>query len=113
MRRDSLLIFLERTDVPADNNACERALRPSVVHRKVMGSFRSAWGAQTYAALATVLNTAKRNGENAFQKSVGCSQTRRKLGKSSIQRGNGLYYTFFGNLARYKCMSDPANKNKS
>ena len=69
-RRDSLLIFLDRTDVPADNNACERALRPSVVHRKVMGSFRSDWGAQTYAVLATVLNTAKRNGENAFQKVV-------------------------------------------
>ena len=69
-RRDSLLIFLDRTDVPADNNACERALRPSVVHRKVMGSFRSDWGAQTYAVLASVLNTAKRNGENAFQKLV-------------------------------------------
>ena len=69
-RRDSLFIFLHRTDVPADNNACERALRPSVIHRKVMGSFRSDWGAQTYAALATVLNTAKRNGENAFQKLV-------------------------------------------
>ena len=67
-RRDSLFIFLHRTDVPADNNVCERALRPSVIHRKVMGSFRSDWGAQTYAALATVLNTAKRNGENAFQK---------------------------------------------
>jgi transposase len=66
-RRNSLFIFLHRADVPADNNACERALRPSVIHRKVMGSFRSAWGAQTYAALATVLNTAKRNGENAFQ----------------------------------------------
>lgn len=69
-RRDSLLIFLHRTDVPADNNACERALRPSVIHRKVMGSFRSDWGAQTYATLATVLNTAKRNGESAFQKLV-------------------------------------------
>ena len=67
-RRDSLFIFLQRTDVPADNDACERALRPSVIHRKVMGSFRSDWGAQTYAVLATVLNTAKRNGENAFQK---------------------------------------------
>ena len=69
-RRASLFIFLHRTDVPADNNACERALRPSVIHRKVMGSFRSDWGAQTYATLATVLNTAKRNGENAFQKLV-------------------------------------------
>jgi len=69
-RRDSLFIFLDRADVPAENNACERALRPSVIHRKVMGSFRSDWGAQTYAALATVVNTAKRKGENAFQKLV-------------------------------------------
>lgn len=65
-RRTSLFLFLQRTDVPAHNNACERALRPSVVHRKVMGSFRSEWGAHAYAALTTVLNTAKRNGENAF-----------------------------------------------
>lgn len=66
--RDSLFVFLYRTDVPAHNNACERALRPSVIHRKVMGSFRSDWGAPAYAALATVLNTAKRNGQSAFQK---------------------------------------------
>ncbi len=68
--RHSLFIFLHRTDVPAHNNACERALRPSVIHRKVLGSFRSDWGAQAYASLATVLNTAKRNGQSAFQKLV-------------------------------------------
>jgi hypothetical protein len=61
---------VQRTDVPADNNACERALRPSVIHRKVMGSFRSEWGAQAYAALATVLDTAKHKGDNLFQKLV-------------------------------------------
>ena len=65
--RNSLFVFLERKDVPADNNACERALRPAVIHRKVMGSFRSEWGAQAYASLATVLNTTKRNGESVFQ----------------------------------------------
>jgi transposase len=68
--RAHLLVFLHRPDVPSDNNACERALRPSVIHRKVMGSFRSDWGAQAYAALATVLNTAKRAGENVFQKLI-------------------------------------------
>ncbi len=68
--RNSLFIFLYRLDVPAHNNACERALRPSVIHRKVLGSFRSDWGAQAYAALATVLNTAKQNGQSAFQKLV-------------------------------------------
>ncbi len=68
--QDSLFVFLYRFDVPAHNNACERALRPSVIHRKVMGSFRSDWGAQGYAALATVLNTAKRHGQSTFQKLV-------------------------------------------
>ena len=68
--RDSLFVFLRRSDVPAHNNACERALRPSVIHRKVMGSFRSDWGAQGYAALATVLNTAKRHNQSTFQKLV-------------------------------------------
>lgn len=68
--RAHLLVFLYRADVPSDNNACERALRPSVIHRKLMGSFRSDWGAQAYAALATVLNTAKRAGENVFQKLI-------------------------------------------
>ena len=68
--RAHLFVFLHRTDVSADNNACERALRPSVIHRKVMGSFRSEWGAHAYAALATVLDTAKRAGVNLFQKLV-------------------------------------------
>ena len=68
--RNSLFIFLHRSDVPAHNNACERALRPSVIHRKVLGSFRSDGAPQAYASLATVLNTAKRNGQNAFQKLV-------------------------------------------
>ena len=68
--REHLFVFLYRPDVAPTNNACERALRPSVIHRKVMGSFRSEWGAQAYAALATVLNTAKRHGENGFAKLV-------------------------------------------
>jgi transposase len=68
--RAHLFVFLYRTDVAADNNTCERALRPSVIHRKVMGSFRSEWGARAYAALTTVLNTAKRAGDNVFQKLV-------------------------------------------
>jgi transposase len=68
--REHLFVFLYRPDVPPDNNACERALRPSVIHRKVLGSFRSEWGPRAYAALATVLNTTKRAGENAFHKLV-------------------------------------------
>jgi transposase len=63
---------LHRADVPPDNNVCERALRPSVIHRKVLGtgSIRPDWDAQAYAALATVLSIAKRAGKNVFQKLV-------------------------------------------
>lgn len=68
--REALFVFWHRSDVPAHNNACERALRPSVIHRKVMGSFRSEWDAHAYAAFATVLNTAKPHGQSAFQKLV-------------------------------------------
>ena len=63
--RNSLFFFLHRLDVPSHNNACERALRPFIIRRKVLGSFRSDWGAQAYVSLATVLNTAKRNGQSA------------------------------------------------
>jgi hypothetical protein len=38
-----------------------------VVHRKVTGGFRSAWGAKTYAALASVIDTATLKGLSAFE----------------------------------------------
>ena len=55
-------MFITDRDVPATNNACERALRPSVIFRKVTNGFRSEWGAQTYAAFRSVVSTAKVNG---------------------------------------------------
>jgi ribosomal protein L34 len=44
------------------NNESERALRPSVIHRKVTHGFRSEWGAKAYAALQSVIATAKLKG---------------------------------------------------
>jgi len=64
--RQHLFVFLYRTDVSPTNNDSERALRHSVVHRKVTGGFRSQWGADAYAALASVIDTAALNGVNAF-----------------------------------------------
>ena len=64
--RDKLLTFLHDERVPFHNNACERALRPAVIHRKVIGGFRSQWGAETYAALASVIDTAKLQGRHVF-----------------------------------------------
>jgi len=57
--RDDLLRFVRRRDVPYTNNACERALRPSVIFRKVTGGFRAEWGAKVYAATASVIATGR------------------------------------------------------
>jgi transposase len=64
--RAKLLTFLHDARVPFHNNACERALRPAVIHRKVIGSFRSQWGAEAYAALASLIDTAKIRGQPVF-----------------------------------------------
>jgi len=68
--QDGLLYFLYDDRVPFQNSACERALRPSVIHRKVTGGFRSLWGAQGYAALASVIDTARLHGQNIFEQLV-------------------------------------------
>jgi transposase len=69
MRRDrgDLFRFVTRRDVPYTNNACERALRPSVIFRKVTGCFRSKWGAEVYAAAASVIATGRLHGLTALQ----------------------------------------------
>lgn len=64
--REHLFVFITNRDVPATNNACERALRPSVIFRKMTNGFRSEWGAQTYAALRFVVSTAKANGRSVL-----------------------------------------------
>jgi transposase len=62
--RDSLFVFLSDPAVPPTNNASEQALRHSVVHRKVTGGFRSDWGADAHAIVTTVLDTARKRGDD-------------------------------------------------
>jgi transposase len=64
--RDSLFVFLYDAAVPPTNNASEQALRPSVVHRKVTGGFRSDWGADAHAIVTTVLDTARKRGADVL-----------------------------------------------
>ena len=69
MRRDraDLFRFVTRRDVPYTNNACERALRPSVIFRKVTNCFRAEWGAKVYAAAASVIATGRLHGLSALE----------------------------------------------
>lgn len=65
--REHLFTFLDHPEVTADNNSSERELRPTATYRKVTGGFRSAWGADLYAAVRSVIGTAARRGIDAYQ----------------------------------------------
>jgi len=52
-----LFTFVEHPQVPPDNNAAERAIRPAVVARKVSGGTRSTNGSQVRATLMSLFST--------------------------------------------------------
>ena len=63
-----LLTFLDYPGVvEVTNNACERALRPAVIQRKVTNGFRSMWAAEGDCAVRTVVDTEKLTGKSPFQ----------------------------------------------
>jgi transposase len=62
--RASLFVFFDRPDVPPTNNASEQDLRPSVIHRKVTGGYRSQRGADVSAIVTSLLTTARKRGQN-------------------------------------------------
>ena len=56
-----VLRFLDRPDVPADNNSTERDVRPLAVFRKVTGGTRSPEGSLTLAHWMSVVQTLHKN----------------------------------------------------
>jgi transposase len=64
----SLFVFLHREDVEPTNNSSERDLRNSVIHDKVTGGYRSARGAEQGAIFATILTTARKLGQNTYER---------------------------------------------
>ena len=65
--RDQLLTFCDFAGkVAATNNVSERALRPSVIQRKVTNGYRAKWAADAEADLRTTVDTARIKGCNPF-----------------------------------------------
>jgi transposase len=60
--RQNLFVFVTNRAIPSTNNGSEQALRPAVVFRKITNCFRSEWGANLYAHVRSVLETARRRG---------------------------------------------------
>jgi transposase len=65
--RQNLFVFVTNRDIPPTNNGSEQALRPCVVFRNVTNCFRSQWGAQLYANVRSVVETARRRSIDALQ----------------------------------------------
>lgn len=60
--RDQLFTFLDRVEVPSDNNHAERQIRPAVIIRKNSLCNRSEQGATTQAVLMSIYRTLKLRG---------------------------------------------------
>ena len=65
--RNYIFTFLTNPDVPPTNNDSEKALRPAKTKLKVSGCFRSETGVENYATVASVIQTAVKNGQNPFE----------------------------------------------
>ncbi|MCY4416862.1 MAG: IS66 family transposase [Chloroflexi bacterium] len=52
-----LFVFVAEPEVPPDNNAAERSLRPVVISRKISGGTRSPTGTQTKMTVASIFGT--------------------------------------------------------
>lgn len=59
-----LFTFVEYPQVPADNNAAERAIRPNVIARKISGGTRSEKGSKTRCVLRSLFATWKKQGKD-------------------------------------------------
>ena len=70
--RDQMLTFCDFAGkVDATNNVSERALRPSVIQRKVANGYRAKWAADAEAALRSTVDTARLAGNQPFHTILG------------------------------------------
>jgi hypothetical protein len=64
--RENVFSFLFNPQIPYDNNASERSIRPLKLKEKVSGGFRSNGGALAYAVIHSIADTAKKNQLSPF-----------------------------------------------
>jgi transposase len=62
----AILHYMYNLEVGFTNNQAERDLRPSKLHRKISGCFRSKAGAERSATLRSYLSTTRKNGVSAM-----------------------------------------------
>lgn len=65
--RDHLFTFLYDPVVPSHNNDSERAIRNVKVKQKVSGQFKTFTGAENFAILRSIIDTAAKNKQNVLE----------------------------------------------
>ncbi|MBA3280305.1 MAG: IS66 family transposase [Geodermatophilaceae bacterium] len=70
----ALAAFLLVRDLPGDNNAAERAIRPAVIIRKISGGHRGGSTATASAAVMSVLRTVRQQGRHLIETVKGLVQ---------------------------------------
>ena len=74
-RQDQILMFLINSEIPYDNNGSERALR----NRVITGGFRTLNGAICHDIIASVVETAKKQGRNILDEIISISRKNQTL----------------------------------
>jgi len=64
--KEHIFQFLEHENVPYDNNASERSIRPLKVKQKVSGMFKNNDNADAFCQLHSIADTAKKNNRDIF-----------------------------------------------
>lgn len=62
-----MFVFVRFAGIPSDNNAAERALRHTVISRKISGGTRSAKGSETKSILVSLFGTWRLQNKNPLQ----------------------------------------------
>lgn len=79
--QNDLFTFLDQPNVPFDNNAAERAIRPAVIIRKNSYGNRSQRGADCQAVLMSVFRTLKQRGHDPIKTIINAVATYLTTGK--------------------------------
>lgn len=79
--QNDLFTFLDRDNVPFDNNHAERSIRPAVIIRKNSYGNRSQRGADCQAVLMSIFRTLKQRGHDPIRTIVSAIQQYIETGK--------------------------------
>lgn len=63
----TVFTILTNSAVPPTNNDSENALRPAKTKLKVSGCFRTEAGVENHTTVASLIQTAFKNGQNPFE----------------------------------------------